>query len=192
MQDKKLSWCFGIKDGLRIVEPNKRLSDLYLKEAKSSLKRAEKDFEDNDLLWSTVVIYYADYYALYSFLQKIGVNCEIHSCSISAVGFLLGDDKINVVNQHKEKRIDAQYYIKIGKEAQVKQILKEAKLFVSLFDEIVSNITNNEIEKYRSELKKIALKKKFKELSEEIQKKFRKHKISKNDLDQAIKNARKK
>jgi len=26
MENKKLSWCFNIKDGLKIVEPNERLS----------------------------------------------------------------------------------------------------------------------------------------------------------------------
>ncbi|RLE42949.1 hypothetical protein DRJ48_02310 [Candidatus Woesearchaeota archaeon] len=26
----------------------------------------------NDLLWSTVMVYYAEYYALYSFLAKVG------------------------------------------------------------------------------------------------------------------------
>lgn len=64
----KLKWCFKIKDGLQIVEPNERLSKSYLEEAKSSLARAEKDFQDGDLLWATVVIYYSEYYALYSFL----------------------------------------------------------------------------------------------------------------------------
>src|SRR3989344_8725763 len=79
---KKLCWCFRIKDGLKIVEPNERLSKSYFEQAKSSLLRAEKDFEDKDLLWTTVAIYYAEYYALYSFLQGIGVKCENHSCSI--------------------------------------------------------------------------------------------------------------
>ncbi|MBI2673211.1 hypothetical protein HYX19_03045, partial [Candidatus Woesearchaeota archaeon] len=76
MENKKLKWCFGLKDGLRTVEPSERLSESYLKEAKLSLERAEKNFNDGDLLWATVVIYYAEYYALYSFLQGIGVKCE--------------------------------------------------------------------------------------------------------------------
>ena len=85
MENKSVNWCFKIKDGLRITEPNENLSKSYLNEAKSSLERAEKDFNDGDLLWATVVIYYAEYYALYSFLQRIGVKCENHFCSIQAV-----------------------------------------------------------------------------------------------------------
>ena len=150
---KKLKWCFKIKDGLQIVEPNERLSESYLEEAKSSLARAEKNFQDGDLLWATVVIYYAEYYALYSFLQRIGVKCENHSCSILSVTYLLGEEKVKTINEHKGKRIDAQYYMKIGKQEQVETMLKEAKEFISIFDETVSNINENEIRFYRDKIK---------------------------------------
>ncbi|MBI5797485.1 HEPN domain-containing protein [Candidatus Woesearchaeota archaeon] len=153
MDNKKLHWCFRLKDGIRIVEPNERLAQSYIKEAKSSLERAEKNFSDGDLLWASVVIYYSDYYALYSFLQKIGVKCENHSCSILVTGFLLGEDKISVINQHKNKRIDAQYYMKVGKEKEVRDMLKEAKMLVLEFDEFISNLNNFEIKGYRSRIK---------------------------------------
>jgi uncharacterized protein (UPF0332 family) len=151
--EKKIKWCFKLKDGLRIVEPNENLSKSYLQEAKSSLKRAEKDFKDGDLLWTTVVIYYAEYYSLYSFLQKIGVKCENHFCSILAVTFLLGEDKTKIINQHKDKRIDAQYYMEVDKEKEIEKMLQEAKMFVSMFDEIVSNINEEEISNYQNKLK---------------------------------------
>ncbi len=147
METKKLGWCFRLKDGLKIVEPNERLSKSYLEQAKSSLLRAEKDLNDNDLLWATVAIYYAEYYALYSFLQRIGIKCENHLCSILAVGLLLGGDKTETINQHKDKRIDAQYYMKVDQEIKVRIMLQEAKIFVSTFDECVSNLTENEIKK---------------------------------------------
>ena len=155
MENKKLKWCFRLKDGLRIIEPNERLAKSYLEEAKASLERAEKNFRDGDLLWTTVVVYYADYYALYSFLQRIGIKCENHFCSILAVSFILGEDKIRIINQHKDKRIDAQYYMKIDKEEQVDKMLQEAKNFVSMFDEIVSNLIENDINLYREKLKKL-------------------------------------
>lgn len=149
MVNKKLNWCFKLKDGLKIVEPNERLSKSYIEQAKSSLLRAEKDFEDKDLLWSTVAIYYAEYYALYSFLQRIGIKCENHACSILAVTLLLGEDKTKIINLHKNKRIDAQYYMKVDQESNVKLMLQEAKRFVSNFDEIVSNLSESEIKGYR-------------------------------------------
>lgn len=152
----KLKWCFKIKDGLRIVEPNERLSKSYLGEAKSSLARAEKDFQEGDLLWATVVIYYSEYYALYSFLQRIGVKCENHACSILAVKYLLGEEKTKVIDEHKDKRIDAQYYMRVGKKDQVEKMLQEAKEFVSVFDEIVSNLNEDEINSSRGKINEIS------------------------------------
>jgi len=149
MVGKKLNWCFKLKEGLKIAEPNERLSKSYIEQAKSSSLRAEKDFEDKDLLWSTVAIYYAEYYALYSFLQRIGIKCENHACSILAVTLLLGKEKTKTINQHKDKRIDAQYYMKVDQEPEVRLMLQEAKKFVSDFDEIVSNLSESEINEYR-------------------------------------------
>ncbi|MGE0792961.1 MAG: HEPN domain-containing protein [Candidatus Woesearchaeota archaeon] len=147
---KKLDWCLKLKDGLKIVEPNDRLSKSYIKEAKSSLLRANKNFQDKDLLWTTVTIYYAEYYALYSFLQKIGIKCENHTCSILAIEVILGKEKTKIINEHKDKRIDAQYYMKVDQEKNVEIMLNEAKDFISEFDELVSNITEDDVKKYRN------------------------------------------
>ena len=152
MENEKIKLCFKIKDGLKIVEPNERLSKSYLEQAKPSLLKAEKDINDKDLLWATVAIYYAEYYALYSFLQKIGIKCENDNCSILAVTLLLGEDKTKTINSHKEKRIDAQYYMKIDKEPEVREMLQEAKLFVSNFDELVSNLSEDDTKVYRNKI----------------------------------------
>ncbi len=145
----------GLKDGLRIARPDETLAKSYLNEAKSSLKRAEKDLEEGDLLWATVVIYYSEYYALYSFLQRIGIKCENHFCSILAVERLLGTAKVKTINEHKGKRISAQYYMRTGKEEQVRDILKEAKIFVSGFEDFVSNMTGKEAENYMEKFKSL-------------------------------------
>ena len=152
MGNKKLNWCFKLKDGLKVVEPNERLSKSYLEQAKSSLLRAEKDLDDKDFLWATVAIYYAEYYALYSFLQKIGVKCENHACSILAVAFLLGEDRTKTINLHKDKRIDAQYYMKVDQEINIKAMLQEAKMFVADFDEVVSNLSEEDVKQYRKNI----------------------------------------
>ncbi len=155
VERKKLGWCFALSDGLRVTEPNERLARSYLKEAKASLERAEKDLEDGDLLWATVVLYYAEYYAAYSFLQRIGVKCGNHFCSLLAAGFLLGEEKTERINRHKDKRIDAQYYMKVDKEEEVRMMVREAKIVVSAFDEIVSTITEKEIGVHRERLRGI-------------------------------------
>ena len=152
MKNRKLRWCFSIKDGAQKEAPNEDLAKAYGVEAKSSLKRAEKNFTDGDLLWTTVISYYAEYYALYSFLQRIGIKCENHFCSILAVTVLLGEEKTKTINQHKDKRIDAQYYMRVGKQEEVDQMLKEAKIFVATFDDLVSTISEKEVNKYRERL----------------------------------------
>ncbi len=134
------------------MKPDEILSKSYLKEAKSSLRRAEKNFQEKDLLWTTVVIYYAEYYALYAFLQRIGIKCENHFCSMLAVSKLLGEEKTKMIHEHKEKRIDAQYYMKVGKEKEVGEMLQEAKHVIAEFDTAVSNLTAEEINSYRSKL----------------------------------------
>lgn len=154
MGNKQLNWCFKLKDGLKIIEPNERLSKAYLEQAKSSLLRAEKDLNDNDLLWATVAIYYAEYYALYSFLQRIGIKCENHACSILATAFILGADKTKTINEHKDKRIDAQYYMKVDQETKIKTMLQEAKVFVSNFDELVSNLSEEDVKLHRDKIAK--------------------------------------
>jgi hypothetical protein len=67
---------------------------------------------------------------------------------------LLGEEKTKTINQHKEKRIDAQYYMKTDQEQKVKSMLQEAKIFVANFDEIVSSLTENEIQNYRKVVSK--------------------------------------
>ncbi len=99
-----------------------------------------------------MAIYYAEYYALYSFLQKIGVKCENHSCSILATGTLLGEEKIKIINEHKDKRIDAQYYLKVDQENKVKAMLVEAQNFISYFDELVCNLSEKEIKENVSKI----------------------------------------
>ncbi len=154
MENKKLKWCFKIREGIRFSEPNKRISNSYIEQAKASLLRAEKNFKDNDLLWTTITIYYAEYYALYSFLQRIGVKSENHLCSITVSKFLLGEEKIKLIEDHKEKRIDAQYYIKVDQKNKIQIMLNEAKDFVSYFDELISNLTEKEIKNYLGKIMK--------------------------------------
>ena len=151
----KLEWCYKIKDGIKIVNPSDEISKSFMELAKSTLKRAGEVLEKKDAVWGSVMIYYADYYALYSFLQKIGIKSENHSCSIDTAGFLLGGKgMIKTINNHMKNRVDAQYYLKTIPENMLVKSLEEAKTFVAVYDEIVSNITQKGIEFFRSKLKR--------------------------------------
>ena len=65
---------------------------------------------------------------------------------------MLGEDKTKIINEHKDKRIDAQYYMKVDQENKVEAMLIEAQNFISNFDELVSNLSEKEIKEYRSRI----------------------------------------
>ena len=107
---KKLDWCLKQSKGIELVEPNENLCDAYLKEAKETLKL----ITGKDTKWEVIMAYYACYSALYSILMKAGIKCEIHSCTLALMDYIDGfteSDKA-FINKLKDKRIDAQYYIK--------------------------------------------------------------------------------
>ena len=151
----KLKWCAKLKDGLKLIEPNQNLARSYLEQAKSSLKRAEKDMGEGDMLWATVVIYYAEYYALYSFLQRVGIKCENHFCSILAVEKLLGKEKVEIINDQKLKRIDAQYYMKLVEIGKIKEMLQHGKMWVAEFDNRIASLSEADVQSYRRKIKNL-------------------------------------
>jgi len=69
------------------------------------------------------------------------------------VGLLLGAEKTKIINEHKDKRIDAQYYMKVDQESKVKAMLTESQNFISNFDELVSNLSEMEIKEYRDKIR---------------------------------------
>lgn len=84
----------------------------------------------------------------------MGIKCENHACSILAVSLLLGNQATKTIDLHKDKRIDAQYYMKFDQEDKIRKMLQEAKIFVSNFDELVSKLTELEIKDYREMINK--------------------------------------
>lgn len=120
-----------------------------MEQAKSSLLRSAKDIDDNDLLWATVAAYYAEYYALCSFMQKIGVLGENHFCVILLASILLGEGSVKTISEHKEKRIGAQYFIKVDKESEVRTMLIEAELFVARLEDIMEGMSDKDINNHR-------------------------------------------
>lgn len=105
---ENIKWCFRIKNGIKIKNPSNDIANSYTELARSGLKGAEIMLKQKDFLWATVMIYYAEYHALYSFLAKIGIKCENHFCSILLAKFLLGSKKVKTIEKHRKNRIDVQ------------------------------------------------------------------------------------
>jgi len=108
-------------------------------------------------MWLATTKYYCEYFSVYSLLQKIGIKCEIHDCTIELVKFL-GDMKIvpesysKILEDDKDLRIDNQYYLK-NKPVNIN--IHELTEFILTIKNKVNSITLDEINKIRSELKKI-------------------------------------
>jgi len=145
----KINWCFSIKNGLQKVDPNKNLSNSYLSQAENSLSKVDELIKENDLVWASVRIYYAAYYSLYAFLQRIGIKSENHDCSINLVKKLMNNEFVGNIDRLKKERIDAQYYLEIGKKEEMLNFYNIAKEFYLKFKNIIVNISDDDILKYR-------------------------------------------
>ena len=154
----KINWCFSVKNGLKVVEPNKEIALSYLGEAERTLSKIENLIEENDFVWASVRIYYCAYYSLYSFLQMIGVKSENHDCSIELVKELLDKDFIGEIVSFKKGRIDSQYYFKTGQKEKLSGFYLQVKNFYLDFREIIESLTDEDIKDFRDKMNKLKVK----------------------------------
>ena len=108
----KLKWCSSKRGGLKLVEPNSNLAEAYIKKAEEALESMRVNVSRD---WKISTAYYAVYFSLYSLMMKIGVKCEIHSCTLEFTKQFLEEyftgDEIDFIKESLKARIDAQYYI---------------------------------------------------------------------------------
>ena len=108
-------------------------------------------------MWLATTKYYCEYFSIYALLQKIGLKCEIHNCTIE-IAKLLEEIKIipegysRKLEEDKDLRIDNQYYLK-NKSVYIN--IRELSEFILTIKNKVNSITFNEINKTRNEIKKI-------------------------------------
>ncbi|MCK4555759.1 MAG: hypothetical protein KAT83_04070 [Candidatus Aenigmarchaeota archaeon] len=108
----KIKWCASKREGLRLVEPNSNLAGAYIKKAEEALESMRVNVIRD---WKISTAYYTIYFSIYSLMMKIGVKCEIHSCTIEfAKQFLkeyFSEGEIVFVRDSIKARIDSQYYV---------------------------------------------------------------------------------
>lgn len=108
----KIKWCTGKKEGLSLIEPNSNLAEAYIKKSEEALESMRVNIIKD---WKISTAYYTLYFSLYSILTKIGIKCEIHSCTIEfAKRFLkdyLDEEELEFTEDSLKARIDSQYYI---------------------------------------------------------------------------------
>ena len=160
MNDDGIVWCFKQKRGIRLIEPNLNLTKAYLKKAISALNTMTAALQIQETDWTATTAYYARYFALYALLMKIGVKSEIHDCTINIAKLLaknkiLNPHLINDITKAKQTRIDTQYYVaKELTQTDIKNNAEAARKFVLEIEQTTENITPEQINTIRAQLKK--------------------------------------
>lgn len=153
----KIKWCLKTKNGLELIEPNVNLMNAYLMKAEKALNAASVLKENKE--WEIASSYYSMYFSLYAILMKIGIKCEIHSCTLSFIKYFLSnhftDEEIDLIEKSQKARINLQYYSDRDiSEELYKQIKKEVPFFSTKCKEVLNNLTEKEIKDIRLKLTK--------------------------------------
>lgn len=111
-----LDWCKKQKKGIKLIEPNNNLAKEYLQTAEETLE-VLKTIKNKSKVWVAATKYYFEYFAVYSLLMKIGIESEIHDCTLSVCKLLEEEDilpkeYVSRLQDDKQLRIDNQYYLK--------------------------------------------------------------------------------
>jgi uncharacterized protein (UPF0332 family) len=148
-----INWCCKQKDGIKLVDPNDNLTQGYLKMAENSLGTMNRERKYN-LMFAISACYYSMYYSLYAICMKLGIKCEIHSCTLEFMKKYLNEfyseDYIKAIKKAFDSRNTAQYYVdRIVPKEDIDFIISQAPLFFNKSKEILSEINEKNIEEIR-------------------------------------------
>ena len=108
----KIRWCAGKKEGLSLIEPNSNLAEAYIKKSEEALESMRVNIIKD---WKISTAYYTLYFSLYAVLTKIGIKCEIHSCTLKFMEEFLSEfyskEYIKIINKAFDCRKTVQYYV---------------------------------------------------------------------------------
>lgn len=153
-----INWCCKQKDGIKLIESNNNLTAAYIKMAEDAIGTMNRE-KDKNLIFGISACYYSMYYSLYSIMMKLGIKCEIHSCSLEFMKQFLLDfysrEDFKLIKKSFDLRGLAQYYpSKIIKKEDSDFIISQAPIFLNKSKEILAGINENNINKIREELEK--------------------------------------
>src|SRR3989344_5468843 len=154
-----IKWCLNQKSGLELIEPNANMSNSYLRMAEESLSIVNNI--EQSRIWTATTTYYIFYYSLYALMLRIGIKCEIHSCSLEFMNqtlksfYNLTDNKM--INDAFKSRIDLQYYAdRPVDNLVIEKTKKYSKDFYIKTKDIIAKITEDQINSIRKELIKLS------------------------------------
>ena len=149
----KIKWCAGKKKGLSLIEPNSDLAEAYTKKAEEALESMRINIIKD---WEISTAYYTLYFSLYSVLTKIGIKCEIHSCTIAFTKRFLreffSEEDFDFAEDSLKARIDSQYYIdRTVPDEQYNKMVKNAPEFLVKCKSILIKLNEKKINEIRKE-----------------------------------------
>lgn len=155
MKVDRIKWCAGKKGGLSLSEPNHDLADAYIKKAEEALESISINTIKD---WKISTAYYSIYFSLYAIMMRLGVKCEIHSCTIEFAKIFLSDyleeDEINLVADSLKARIDSQYYVdRTVPDEQYSSMVKKAPLFFVKCKNIILKLNEKRVAEIRAKFK---------------------------------------
>ena len=154
-----LKWCCNKKEGIKLIKPNDNLSSGYTQMAENAIGTMNREKSLN-LQFAISACYYSMYYSLYSILMKIGVKCEIHTCTLEFMKKLLLDfyseEDYKIISKAFEVRNTSQYYVdKIVSKEDTEFIFSKASYFLNKSNKILSKINEKDILKIRKEVEEV-------------------------------------
>lgn len=149
---EKIEWCKRQSRGIKLRRENIDLAREYIENAEESLMILEIIRETRSNVWLATTKYYIEYFAVYAFLMRVGIKCEIHDCTIEFVKHLesmefMPKGTSKMLEDDKLIRIDNQYYLKNRK---VVIDMGSLRNFVLEMKRRSDNLTNDEIIKIRA------------------------------------------
>jgi len=150
-----IDWCKKTKNGLLLIEPNSNMSRSYLGMAEDSIKSLTSI---ESKIWIATISYYIFYYSLYALMLRLGIKCEIHSCSLEFMRVLLKnyynkEDCLAIKNAFNA-RINLQYYAdRPVDKREIDASRKYCKKFFIKTKDILAMLTEAEVDKIRIEFK---------------------------------------
>ncbi len=152
----KINWCIGKKDGLRLIEPNANLAEAYTKKAEEALESMRVNLIKD---WKISTAYYTIYFSIYSLLMKIGIRCEIHSCTLEFVKQFLKEyfstEDMTFIEDALQARINSQYYVdRTVPDAQYNRLVRETPGFLVKCKSIMPKLTERKIIEIRKGFQK--------------------------------------
>ena len=158
----KIKWCTRKKEGLSLIEPNSDLANAYIKKAEEALESMRVNTIKD---WKISTAYYTIYFSLYAILMKLGVKCEIHSCTIEFTKRFLKEyfeeTELYFTEDSLKARIDSQYYIdRTVPDEQYNKMIQKTPEFLVKCKSIIIKLNEKKVNEIRDEFQKGISKKK--------------------------------